>query len=83
MKKEVKTTLSDSVMEQVADLTELELIRKNIYYHRDGTVFHVPKDNITDLLTAQYSANEDLLEKGVITIDMLMDDVLANFGEDN
>ena len=77
--KELKTTMSDDIMNQVANLTETELKRKGIFYLKDGTKFNVKQSDVKNLLDAQMNANMMLIEKGVVTFDMIVKDFEANF----
>ena len=76
--KELKTTISEDIMNQVANITEEELKTKGVFYIRDGSNFQVKQDDVKTLLAAQVNANTKLVSDGVITIDMLLNDVKAN-----
>ena len=77
--KELKTTMSNDIMNQIAEITELELKSKGIFYLRNGTKFSVKQDDINNLLNAQMKANEKMIKDGVITLDMIENDIKANF----
>lgn len=77
--KEFNTTMSDDIMNKVADLTELELQRNRIYYSRNGTVFNVRQDDVNRLLNAQSKATKQMFDDGVITKDIMEEDIKANF----
>ena len=76
--KELKTTISDDIMNQVVNLTEEELKSKGVFYIRDGSKFQVKHDDVKTLLDAQLNANAKLVSEGIITIDMLLNDIKAN-----
>lgn len=75
----MKTTLSNEIMNQIADLVENELRSKRLFYNRYGTNFRVPGDNIPDLLEAQENATKKLVNDGIITKEMIEKDINANF----
>ena len=77
--KELKTILPSDVMNQMADIIEIELNNKKILYSRDGTKFNVLKSDVNQLLNAQMKANKELISKGIITMDMIIQDVKSNF----
>lgn len=70
----LKTTMSDDIMNQIADLAEIELEKKGIFYIRNDFKFHTKPCDVGSLYEAQIQANRILIEKGVITMDMLLDD---------
>ncbi len=76
--KDLKTTISEDIMNQVANLTEEELKSKGVFYIRDGSKFQVKQDDVKTLLEAQVNANTKLVSEGIITIDMLLNDIKAN-----
>lgn len=76
----VKTILPKNIMDQITNLIEKELKDKNIFYTKNGTVFQVKGKDMDSLFKAQENANLKLMSEGVITIDMLMDDLISNFG---
>jgi Holliday junction resolvase RusA-like endonuclease len=78
--KNLKTTIPIDIMNQIADLTEKELKEKGIFYLRNETQFSVYKPDIDNLLKAQEKANLILLSKGILTTEMLLNDVKNNFG---
>lgn len=77
--KELKTTMSNDIMNQVAEITELELKSKGIFYLRNGTKFSVKQDDVNNLLNAQMEANKKLIKDCVITSDMIKNDIKSNF----
>jgi len=77
--KEFKTTMSNDIMNQVAEIIELELKRKGVFYLRYGTKFSVKQDDVNNLLNAQMEANIKLIKDGVITLDMIENDIKSNF----
>jgi hypothetical protein len=77
--KELKTTISNDIMNNVADITELELKRKGVFYLRDDTRFSVKQDDVNNLLNAQMEASKKLIKDGVITLDMIKNDIYSNF----
>lgn len=79
--KETKTTMSDDIMNQLSNMVEAELIRSKIYYLREGTNFKVRNSDLNSLLYAQFEASAKLLKDGVITVEMLENDVKSNFLE--
>lgn len=78
--KRLKTTMSNDIMNQVAEITELQLKNKNIFYLREGTVFRVKQSDMNNLLNAQMRATKKLIKDGVITLDMIKKDMKYNFG---
>jgi hypothetical protein len=77
--KELKTTISNDIMNNVADITELELKSKGVFYLRDDTRFSVKQDDVNNLLNAQMEASKKLIKDGVITLDMIKNDIYSNF----
>jgi len=77
--KELKTNMSEDIMNRVSELIESDLKSKNIFYLREGTVFRVKQKDIENLLNAQIKANKKLIAGGVITLDMIEKDIDANF----
>ena len=77
--KELKTTISNDIMNNVADITELELKSKGVFYVRDDTRFSVKQDDVNNLLNAQMEASKKLIKDGVITLDMIKNDIYSNF----
>ena len=78
--KRLKTTMSNDIMNQVAEITELQLKNRNIFYLREGTVFRVKQSDMNNLLNAQMRATKKLIKDGVITLDMIKKDMKYNFG---
>ena len=72
---ELKTTLSDDIMNQIADIGEEKLKKANIFYKREGTKFFVPANKVETLLQFQEEANKELLQKGILTPEMLLGDL--------
>ena len=70
--KSKKTISFDKMMKKVSDLVEEDLKLKNIYYERDGTIFNVEPNNISELLKSQYKANSILFDSGYFTKDMII-----------
>lgn len=77
--KELKTATSNDIMNKVADLTELELKSKDVFYLRDNTRFSVKQDDVNNLLNAQMEASKKLIKDGIITSDMIKNDIYSNF----
>jgi hypothetical protein len=77
--KEIRTTLPEDIMKQVANLTEVELKRKGIFYTRNGTEFDLFGKDVKHLFDAQAEATKLLIERGVITIEMILSDLQSNF----
>jgi len=73
-----RTTLSDEIMVEIANLTEKTLVENNIYFLRDGTKFQVKSNNVDDLLSAQTKANLTMLDSGKLTPEMLINDFFKN-----
>ena len=74
-----KTNMSNDIMNQMAEIIELELKNKGIFYLREGTKFQVEQNNVSILLNIQIEANKKLAEEGVITLDMIKNDIKSNF----
>lgn len=74
----MKTTISDKIMNEIANLTEKELKEKGVFYMRIGTKFSVRQSDINNLLDAQLNANKKLIKNGVITNEMLKNDIKNN-----
>ena len=70
--KSKKTISFDKMMKKVSDLVEEDLKLKNIYYERDGTIFNVEPNNISELLKSQYKANGILFDSGYFTKDTVI-----------
>jgi hypothetical protein len=77
--KELKTTMSNDIMNKVAEITELELKSKGIFYLKNGTKFSVKQDDVNNLINAQMEANKKLIKDGVITSDIIENDIKSNF----
>jgi len=77
--KEIKTRLSNEIMSTMSDIIEEKFKKSNIFYLREGTKFSTTQSNINKLLEFQYEANLELIEKGIITKEMLIADIDANF----
>ena len=77
--KEIKTKLSNEIMSKISDIIEEKFKKSNIFYLREETRFSTTPDNIDKLLEFQYEANLELIEKGIITQEMLMKDINDNF----
>ncbi len=77
--KEPKTTMSTNIMKQVCDIAETELKKKGIFYTRTNTKFKVKQENIKDLWDAQMKANSILIKEGVITLDMIENEIATKF----
>lgn len=77
--KELKTATSNDIMNKVADLTELELKSKDVFYLRDNTRFSVKQDDVNNLLNAQMEVSKKLIKDGIITLDMIKNDIYSNF----
>tara|TARA_S200002703_G_scaffold153696_1_gene155521 strand:- start:519 stop:785 length:267 start_codon:yes stop_codon:yes gene_type:complete len=75
---ELKTILSDEIMTQVGDIVESKLKEKGIYYTRDGSKFDVKDEDILTVINTQTEATMELVDKGVITYDMIIEDLKAN-----
>lgn len=73
--KDLKTTMSSDTMNKMSDIVEEELKIKGIMYLRDGTKFSVNPNDISTLFDAQINANLKLIERGVITSDMILKDI--------
>jgi len=72
----LKTTMSDDVMDKVADIVENKLRENGMFYIRNGTVFSVENGKINHLLTLQLEATKELIDNGVITDDMIKTEVV-------
>jgi hypothetical protein len=59
-------------MQQVSDLVEDDLKSKKIYYEREGTIFNVASDSISELIKSQYKANSILFDNGEFTKNMVI-----------
>ena len=77
--KEIKTILSDEIMNLISDMMEKELSDKGVFYIREGTKFTVRETD--KLIEAQLNATRELISRGVITEGMLLADLEANFGK--
>lgn len=77
--KEVKTTMSNDIMNQIADIIEFKLKSKGVFYLRNDTKFGVEEDDVKNLLNAQMEANKKLIKDGIITSDMIKNDIESNF----
>lgn len=75
----LKTTLPNHIMKQIMDITEEELINRNIFHLREGFVITVPESQIPTLLSIQREATMLLKAKGIITQEMLDEDYRQNF----
>jgi len=75
---ELKTIMSDEIMNQVGDITESKLKEKGISYTRDGSRFEVEDEDVVTVLNTQTEATKELVGRGVITYDMIIDDLKAN-----
>jgi hypothetical protein len=75
MNAKMKTTFPDDVMNRISDLVEKELIQKDIFYIREGTVFRVPHPYMGVLLDAQANANLKLIDEGIVTKEMISREV--------
>lgn len=71
----MKTTLSDEIMNQMADIIEQKLKSSNTTYVRKETVFSVKSYEQYILLKYQLEAGEQLVKAGVITKEMLLADM--------
>lgn len=76
--KEQRSILPTDVMNKIIDYTEEELIKTGIVYFRNGSHFSVEEENINIMRESQFIANKRLMEEGVLTIDMLYQDYIAN-----
>lgn len=76
--KECKTLMSDEVMNRIGDIVEAGLKKQSVKYTRDGTKFNVRPKDISVLLENQMSASMQLISEGVITMDMVFNDLKAN-----
>lgn len=76
---DLKTTMSDDVMSQVGDIIEEILQNDLVFYAREGTMFYVGQDDMPNLLEAQTEANKRLVQRGVITPEMVAKDINSNF----
>lgn len=61
----------------MADIVEVKLKQKGIFYLRDGTKFNVAEEDVNNLLAAQFEANKVLIKSGVITQEMLKKDLIV------
>jgi len=77
--REFKTTMSNDIMNQMAEIVELELKNKGIFYLREGTKFQVEQNNVSSLLNIQIEANKKLIKDGTITLGMVENDIKSNF----
>lgn len=77
--KDLKTTMSNGIINKIADLTESELKESKVFYTRDGTRFNVMQIDIQVLLDAQMKATKKLVEDGVITQSMIKKELKSNF----
>ena len=75
---EAMTTMSSEVINQLGEFIEAELIADDIDYERNGTEFKVKDYDMPSLYNAQSEANMKLIKMGVITLDMIMNDIEAN-----
>lgn len=74
-KGKLKTTMSDSIMNKIADLIEKDLTDKGIFYLRKGTKFNLLESQMEELYKSQEKANLKLISTGEITMDMVSKDL--------
>lgn len=77
--RELKTTLSDDIMNQMCDIIEDKLTEQGVFYLRDGTKFKTPPELVDKLNEAHLAANKELFDKGIITPEMIIEDIETNF----
>lgn len=75
----LKTNLPEDIMNQIAEMIELELKRDGVFYFRNGTKFNVKPNDVNKLLDAQMGASKKLFQDGVITLEMIRNDINTNF----
>lgn len=66
------STLPREVVLQISDIVESKLKKANIPYTRDGSKFVSQVASIQVVIQYQIEACEELVEKGVITEEMLI-----------
>lgn len=73
-----KTLMPDEVMNRMGDIIEANLKKQSVYYIREGSKFNVGQKDVSVLLENQMSATLQLISEGVISMDMVFNDLKAN-----
>lgn len=78
--KPMKSILPNDILMKIADLIEIELKQREVYYERKPgtTVFRLTDHGMAFFHAAQRNANRKLVDDGVITMEMLIKDAEAN-----
>jgi len=79
----MSTTINHNIMMMVSDLIEEMLKSDGIAYLRNKTEFSVAPENIQRLLHYQGVANKILIAQGIITKEMLENDIKKNFSHES